>query len=77
MSAAFTDHRQAALALLSGGHRMSMSAGQFLGQIIVLPKPLSEKQYAWLSTLLEKHGLPPLADHHASDAPIDAEPCRH
>lgn len=31
----FPDHRSAALALLSGGYRLTRKAGQFLGQIAV------------------------------------------
>ena len=58
----FTDHRQAALALLSGNHKLSRKAGQFLGQLAVDPSPMSEAQAAWMAKLLERAGLPPLAE---------------
>jgi hypothetical protein len=57
----FTTHRQAALALLNGNHRLSRKAGQFLGQIAVESTPMSEAQADWLAKLLAKHGLPPMA----------------
>ena len=49
----FPDHRQAALALLTGNHRLSRKAGQFLGQLAVEPSPMSEAQADWLAKLLE------------------------
>lgn len=55
---AFRNHREAALALLNGRYRLTRSAGQFLGQLAVDPSPMSDKQAAWLSKLLEKNGLP-------------------
>ena len=58
----FSDHRQAALALLSGNHRLSRKAGQFLGQLAVDPSPMSEAQSNWLAKLLDRAGLPPLAE---------------
>lgn len=58
----FPDHRRAALALLTGNHRLSRKAGQFLGQLVVDPSPMSEAQRDWLAKLLAKHGLPPLAE---------------
>ncbi|UAB78404.1 hypothetical protein INR77_01260 [Erythrobacter sp. SCSIO 43205] len=57
----FKNHRSAALALLNGGYRLTRKAGQFLGQIAVDPSPMSEAQAEWLSKLLEKNALPPLA----------------
>lgn len=57
----YDNHRAAALALLTGASRLSRKAGQFLGQIAVDPTPLSDAQADWLSKLLEKAGLPPLA----------------
>jgi hypothetical protein len=48
-------HRQAALELLVGGIGLTCPSAQFLGQIAVSPKPLSERQQAWLNRLLAKH----------------------
>jgi hypothetical protein len=59
---AFQNHRQAALELLSGCHQLSRKAGSFLGQLAVDPSPMSEAQAAWLSKLLERNNLPPLAE---------------
>lgn len=56
----FRDHREAALALLNGHYRLTISAGRFLGQIAVVSTPLSKKQNDWLSTLLARGALPPL-----------------
>lgn len=44
----FPDHRSAALALLNSGTALSRKAGQFLGQIAVDSKELSEAQAGWL-----------------------------
>lgn len=57
---AFSNQRQAALELLSGGYHLSRKAGSFLGQLAVDPSPMSEAQAAWLSMLLERNQLPPL-----------------
>jgi hypothetical protein len=62
----FTNHREAALALLNSNYRHSRKAGQFLGQIVVDPTPMSEAQADWLAKLLERHGLPPLAKGYAA-----------
>lgn len=62
----FTDHRQAALALLNGSSRLSRKAGQFLGQLAVDLSPMSKAQADWLAILLEKAGLPPLAEGGAA-----------
>lgn len=59
--AQFPDHRQAALALLNGDHRLTRKAGQFLGQLSVDSSPMSEAQTDWLAKLLDKRGLPSLA----------------
>ena len=59
---AFPDHRQAALALLTSTSRLSRKAGQFLGQLAVDPSPMSEAQADWLGKLLDRAGLPPLAE---------------
>ena len=58
----FPDHRQAALALLTSTSRLSRKAGQFLGQLAVDPSPMSEAQADWLVKLLDRAGLPPLAE---------------
>lgn len=62
----YTDHRSAALALLNSGHRLSRKAGQFLGQLAVDLSPMSKAQADWLAILLDKAGLPPLADGGAA-----------
>jgi hypothetical protein len=58
--ASFPDHRSAALALLTEGSRLTRKAGSFLGQLAVDGSPLTNKQSAWLETLLQRAGLPPL-----------------
>ena len=58
----FPDQRQAALALLNGQDHLTRKAGQFLGQLAVDPSPMSEAQSGWLAKLLERAGLPPLAE---------------
>lgn len=58
----FPDHRQAALALLNGSNRMSRKAGQFLGQLAVDSTPMSDAQADWLGKLLDRAGLPPMAE---------------
>lgn len=62
----FSDHRAAALALLNGTSRLSRKAGQFLGQLAVDPSPMSEAQADWLAKLLNRAGLPPLAEGDAA-----------
>ena len=61
----FSNHRLAALALLNDTQRLTRKAGQFLGQLVVDPAPLSEPQYSWLAKLLAKADLPPLAEGEA------------
>jgi len=61
MTDPYPNPRSAALALLNGGDRLTRAAGSFLGQIVVEPTPLSEKQENWLATLLDRAGLPPLS----------------
>ncbi|HEX8447672.1 MAG TPA: hypothetical protein VF649_13790 [Sphingomonas sp.] len=56
----FTDHRAAAMALLTSGAALRSREGQFLGGIAFDSNPLSEKQSNWLRVLLDKHGLPEL-----------------
>lgn len=62
MAAPFPNQRDAALALLNHGARLTRKAGSFLGQLVVDPSPLSEAQRSWLDTLLERANLPPLAE---------------
>ncbi|MBU6395762.1 MAG: hypothetical protein KGQ75_14425 [Sphingomonadales bacterium] len=57
----FATHREAALALLTSGCRLTVKAGTFLGQIAVDPSPLSPKQGDWLEKMLERADLPPLS----------------
>lgn len=59
---AFSDHRQAALALLCGNYRLTRRGGGVLGQLAVDRSPLSDKQANWLAKLLNRAGLPPLAE---------------
>lgn len=58
----FPDHRAAAVALLNGTSRLSRKAGQFLGQLAVDSTPMSEAQADWLAKLLDRAGLPPMAE---------------
>ncbi|RYM11019.1 hypothetical protein [Sphingobium cupriresistens] len=58
----FIDHSAAALALLNQGGRFTRKAGSFLGQCAVDPTPLTPSQSEWLSTLLDRAGLPPVAE---------------
>jgi hypothetical protein len=60
MTGAFTDHRPAAMAVLTSGAALRPREGQFLGGIAFDLNPLTEKQGEWLRILLDKHGLPPL-----------------
>lgn len=55
--------RAAALLLLTAhADTLSPRAGQFCGQIAVSGNPLTEKQGAWMAAMLERAGLPPLAN---------------
>lgn len=58
----FPDHRSAALALLVRGERLTRRAGSFLGQCVVDATPLTQAQAEWLSTLLDRAGLPPVKE---------------
>lgn len=56
----------AALALLRDNNPpMTRKAGSFLGQLVVDPTPMTEKQADWFATLLERAGLPPLNEWEA------------
>lgn len=57
----FPNHRQAALTLLGERPGLSHKEAGFLGHVCVAPA-LSERQQAWLVKLLERNGLPPLAE---------------
>jgi hypothetical protein len=61
----FNRHRQAALALLNECVALSHKEAGFLGNVCVA-LILSNRQHDWLSKLLERNGLPPLAK---GDAP--------
>ncbi|MEE8612479.1 MAG: hypothetical protein V3V60_07870 [Sphingomonas aquatilis] len=58
----FPDHCAAAMAALTSGAALRPREGQFLGGLAFDANPLTEKQANWLRILLDKHGLPPLAD---------------
>ena len=61
----FPKPRQAALALRNEEQKLSRKAGQFLGQLAVDPSPMSEAQADWLAKLLDRAGMPPLAEGSA------------
>ena len=58
----YANPASAALALLTRNERLTRKAGSFLGQLIADPAPMSPAQRDWLATLLDRAGLPPLAD---------------
>lgn len=58
----FPDHRTAAMAVLTSGAALRPREGQFLGGLAFDANPPTEKQANWLRILLDKHGLPALAD---------------
>lgn len=58
MKQAFDNQHDAALALLTGGGKLTRKAGSFLGQLIADDTPMTLRQSEWLETLLEKAGLP-------------------
>ncbi len=62
MADPFVTPRDAALAALQSGTRMSRKAGSFLGQLVVDDTPMTPKQADWLATILDRADLPPLAD---------------
>ena len=62
----FLNHRAAALALLNGEHMLTRKAGQFLGQLAVDTSLMSEAQANWLAKLLDRAGLPPVAERGAA-----------
>lgn len=58
----FDNQRGAAFAILKSGVKLSRKAGSFLGQCVVDPTPLTEKQRDWLCMILTRAELPALAD---------------
>lgn len=62
MTDRFATHRDAALALLNQGGRLTRKAGSFLGQLAVDDTPMTPAQLDWITTLLARAELPPLAD---------------
>lgn len=57
----YSNHRTAALALLSSVATLSHKEGGFLGHVVVAPD-ISVRQRAWLVKLLDRHALPPLSE---------------
>jgi hypothetical protein len=60
VTAPFTNHRPAAMAVLTSGAALRPKEGAFLGQLAFDANPPTEKQANWLRILLERHGLPPM-----------------
>lgn len=60
-AAPFQHHRQAALALLTNCPDLPRKPAGFLGHMCVEVE-LSHGQRHWLAQLLDRHGLPPLAE---------------
>ena len=58
---AFKHHREAALALLNKCADLPRKAAGFLGHVCV-DLALTDGQRDWLGKLLDRHGLPPLAE---------------
>lgn len=57
----FDTHRQAALSLLNSTDDLTHKQAGFLGHVCVAPV-LSDRQRQGLAKLLERYGMPPLAD---------------
>lgn len=66
MAKPFTSHQVAAMALITSGAALRSKEGQFLGGLAFDANPLTDKQANWLSILLDRHGLPPMAEGGAS-----------
>lgn len=64
MSIAYSDHREAARAILravlNGSGTLRQREGQFLGGISFDANEPTQKQLDWLVGLLDRHGLPTL-----------------
>ena len=58
-TAAFTEHRTAAMALLTSGAPLRSKEGQFLGGIAFDANPLTDKQERWLEILLDRYAIQP------------------
>lgn len=58
----FTNPRDAARALFVEGADLDYRSGQFAGGVAYSDRPLSDRQLRWLSVLLSKAGLPPMAE---------------
>ncbi len=58
----FASHKAAALALINSDAQLKQREGQFLGGIAFAEYDLTPKQLNWLSILLKRHDLPPLAE---------------
>lgn len=56
----FTDHRSAALALITSEAGLREKEGNFLGGLVFRAEPMTDKQANWLSILLKRHGFPPV-----------------
>ncbi|MBT2185554.1 hypothetical protein [Sphingobium nicotianae] len=63
----FSSPRDAALALLSSGERLSRKAGSFLGQLAVDDAPMSAAQTNWLGKLLDRANMPQLVKGEPHD----------
>lgn len=61
MTESFTDHRLAARQLLTVTS-LTEREGQFCGGLAYRKDEVTEKQRNWLRILLDRHGLPSLAD---------------
>ena len=57
----FLHHRQAGIALLNQCSNLSHKEAGFCGHVCVA-NALSDRQRSWLYKLLERHGLPSLAE---------------
>lgn len=57
---AFSNHRDAAMALLTNAADLREKEGNFLGGIAFRSDAITDKQANWLSILLKRHDLPPM-----------------
>lgn len=68
MTERFNAPRQAALALLNSAADLRQKEGQFLGGVAFAEYDLTSKQHSWLSILLRRHELPPMAEREGGSA---------